>query len=604
MELNIKQTIAVLVVVILAVSCLIPIINETVRQHDADPLTVPIGAHAVDDLDGWTMDVRKASTGFRVSSSMYDGTVTRTGVILSSSAVSVWTDTSRIYTMIGGTVTAGTTLSAIVEDGVMTVNDTPAVLGGIVYVPDEFGALGSYAGQTHGLPMAGIGSYAGVTVGSIADELTGNSSDYVLDVSVTEDGDRYALGYVPGEYEAPVQVPPSQQAQVKPGLDLDVIEDPEIFEREEFETVEKGEITIVPGKGDIFGDVDMEDVIVTPGKLPNGIQAVGDTTSGTTGQCTWELDGTVLYISGTGYTAAYESTSVLPWGTGITELVVGEGVTMLNNYLFYQCTRLSSVSLPSTLKTIGAHCFDRCYSLAHIDLPSGLTKLTYSAFQNCTNLKELICPESLTSLGQNVLWGCTALTAIYFPASVTEFTPQYSPRFVLIDGTRNGVTPAAGLFLREPDGYYYQTVEDTIDGADYSVNWYGVTLTSAGNTAEVLVPYQVDYMEGSYTVKRIGDGAVSGSSVRNVVIPQTVESISPTAITGPGIKEILNLSATEVTASHGEVRTSVPALAVIAEPVTAKEFGATASMLWIIPLMLVAGAVISIVRGFARARYD
>lgn len=553
MELNIKQTIAVLVVVILAVSCLIPIINETVRQHDADPLTVPIGAHAVDDLDGWTMDVRKASTGFRISSSMYDGTVTRTGVILSSSAVSVWTDTSRIYTMIGGTVTAGTSLSAIVEDGVMTVNDAPAVLGGIVYVPDEFGALGSYAGQTHGLPMAGIGSYAGVTVGSIADELTGNSSDYVLDVSVTE-GDRYGVEYVPGEVDVPESDP------------------------------------FLP---DIEHESDPEPEPTEPGELVS---------SGTTGECTWELDGTVLYIRGTGKMGSYTDAAPAPWGFGITDLIIEEGVTEVGTRAFRLCKDLVNVSLPSTLTSIQNHAFRQTTSLRTIEFPENLSAIQVQAFYNSA-IESFILPEGFTYLGGSVITQCINLRHIYIPDSANVLA-QSGYHFIRLDGYDMGEIPTGDLYLGTQRYVLYQTLTETIDGAVYRINYIGAELEQSQNVETVHIPYIVEYNGTDYTVESIGHGAISGSSVKNVVIPQTVESISPTAITGSGIKEILNLSATEVTASHGEVRTSVPALAVIAEPVTAKGFGATASMLWIIPLMLVAGAVISIVRGFARARYD
>lgn len=37
-------------------------------------------------------------------------------------------------------------------------------------------------------------------------------------------------------------------------------------------------------------------------------------TSGTTGDCTWTLDGTVLTISGNGYMYYYPASDYLPWG--------------------------------------------------------------------------------------------------------------------------------------------------------------------------------------------------------------------------------------------------------------------------------------------------
>lgn len=50
--------------------------------------------------------------------------------------------------------------------------------------------------------------------------------------------------------------------------------------------------------------------------LPFGIFNVSAATSGTTGDCTWTLDGTVLTISGNGAMEDYIEESSKPWGVG------------------------------------------------------------------------------------------------------------------------------------------------------------------------------------------------------------------------------------------------------------------------------------------------
>ena len=68
-------------------------------------------------------------------------------------------------------------------------------------------------------------------------------------------------------------------------------------------------------------------------------------TSGKTGQCTWTLNGTVLTISGNGNMGNYFSSSTLPWGTSISEVIIEEGVTSIGDYAFYNCTSLTSVTI-------------------------------------------------------------------------------------------------------------------------------------------------------------------------------------------------------------------------------------------------------------------
>lgn len=557
MDLKIKQTMAVLTVVLLAVGCLVPIINETVRQHDADPLTVPIGAHAVDDLDGWGLELRKASTGFSVNSSLYKGTMTRTGIVLSSDAVTVWTDTNRIYMQIGGTVTVGTTLSVLIEGSTMTVNDIAVTVTGEVYVPDTFGAYGSYAGATHNPPLVGAGSYAGIALVSNGDEIAINTSDYVIEVEIIEDGALTGIEFVAGYVDIP---------EIDPYLpDIEHEDDPEP------EPAEPGEVT----------------------------------SSGSTGACTWELDGTVLYIRGNGSMGDYWADSTPPnWGRDITTLYVEEGVTTVGVKPFQYCKDLTYVSLPSTLTSIRSYAFRGCTSLTEIDIPDSLVTLEGGAFNGCTSLTSLVLPEGLTAFGSQAIQGCSSLRHLYIPSTAETISGQSGFHFIRLDGYDMGNVPSGDLYLGTKQYVMYQTKTIVEDGATYHINYLGAELETAQNTETVHIPYTVEYNGTDYTVESIGHGAVSGSSVRYVVIPQTIESVSHTAITGSGVKEILNLSATEVTASHGEVRTSVPAVAVIAEPVPEKGFSAVSSMLWIIPLMLVAGAVISIVREFARARYD
>jgi hypothetical protein len=50
----------------------------------------------------------------------------------------------------------------------------------------------------------------------------------------------------------------------------------------------------------------------------------------------------------------------------LKEIVVGEGVTELPNYLFYNCRNVTKISLPSTLTKIGDYTFYGCEELATI----------------------------------------------------------------------------------------------------------------------------------------------------------------------------------------------------------------------------------------------
>lgn len=110
------------------------------------------------------------------------------------------------------------------------------------------------------------------------------------------------------------------------------------------------------------------------------------------------------------------------WFDGIKSSVlatvnIGEGVTAIgdgtfsNNSLGFPA--LKTVSLPSTLETIGSNAFKKCVALGEVTLPASLTTIGDSAFINCTSLT-LVCPEdlSLTSVGAHAFQYCSALDSV------------------------------------------------------------------------------------------------------------------------------------------------------------------------------------------------
>ena len=150
--------------------------------------------------------------------------------------------------------------------------------------------------------------------------------------------------------------------------------------------------------------------------IPTNAEAA---TSGVTGSCTWSLEGTVLTISGSGKMASYHPLSFhtdAPWGYEITHVVIENGVTNISQYAFYGCSKLQSVSIPSSVKQIDKQAFD--YSgLTSLVLPEGLTKIGDGAFNQCTSLHSVVLPNSLTYIGDYAFQSCP-MTSIVLSKNV------------------------------------------------------------------------------------------------------------------------------------------------------------------------------------------
>ena len=165
--------------------------------------------------------------------------------------------------------------------------------------------------------------------------------------------------------------------------------------------------------------------------------------SGTTGECTWILDGTVLTISGNGKMGDYNGSENRPWGTSITKAVIENGVTIIGSYAFWNCTSLTSVTIPDSVTSIGydafrdctsltsvtipdsvtsigRDAFSDCASLTSITIPDSVTSIEDGAFNNCKSLASITIPDGVTSIGDSAFWDCISLTSITIPDSVTS----------------------------------------------------------------------------------------------------------------------------------------------------------------------------------------
>ena len=125
---------------------------------------------------------------------------------------------------------------------------------------------------------------------------------------------------------------------------------------------------------------------------------------------TYTISGSTATV--TGYTGSKKNVSV-PSSLG------GATVTAIDKYAFENLD-ITSVSLPSTVKSIGTGAFQNCTELTSVSLPSGLTSLGNVAFKNCQSLTSVTIPSSLGSIGAGAFQGCSSLTSAYIPSSVTS----------------------------------------------------------------------------------------------------------------------------------------------------------------------------------------
>ena len=106
----------------------------------------------------------------------------------------------------------------------------------------------------------------------------------------------------------------------------------------------------------------------------------------------------------------------------IPDTINGLPVTSIGDSAFFDCSRLTSVTISSSVTNIGFMAFSGCASLTNATIPNSVTRINAKAFGGCTSLISITIPSSVNRIGSNAFGGCTSLTGIV----VNESNAVYS----------------------------------------------------------------------------------------------------------------------------------------------------------------------------------
>jgi len=201
--------------------------------------------------------------------------------------------------------------------------------------------------------------------------------------------------------------------------------------------------------------------------------------------------------------AFYGNTSVksivLP--EGLISIAEGNSSYVSPAYQYYGafsgCANLESVSLPSTITSIGAYAFYGCASLRTMPLPSGLISIGNCAFSGCS-FEELSLPDSVTELNGAAFSGLTGLKRLRWTAGV-PIVPT-------------GVIPSRGTLesVVLPEGV--TELESVTSTGSATSAFYNCTALKS-----ISLPS---------TLENLGRSAFSGcSSLSDIVLPEKITSI-------------------------------------------------------------------------------
>lgn len=114
----------------------------------------------------------------------------------------------------------------------------------------------------------------------------------------------------------------------------------------------------------------------------------------------------------------------LPRKLTTTAYEVPATVTCIDDYAFYKCTSLRSVTLPQGLLTIGNNAFANCTNLTSLTIPESVTSIGMLAFSYCPF--DIVIPGGVTEIVQN-FFANTKASRITLCEGVTTIGNQSFP---------------------------------------------------------------------------------------------------------------------------------------------------------------------------------
>lgn len=103
------------------------------------------------------------------------------------------------------------------------------------------------------------------------------------------------------------------------------------------------------------------------------------------------------------------------------ELLIPDGVTSIGASAFAECDGFGgTLSLPDSVKTVGASAFYRCEGFTGLKLSASLTKIEERSFAHMYGLKtEVVIPEGVTEIGEGA-FSCSDMPSVRFPSTLKK----------------------------------------------------------------------------------------------------------------------------------------------------------------------------------------